>query len=98
MIKINKIFGDVIEIEPFIHKDERGFFYEKFNLKRYQDLGLKGPWVQDNEVIFVGNFAVDYYYLKYKLKTGLWSVFQIKCLIKRVLYLRQNSLCLYSFN
>ena len=48
LIKINKIFGDVLEIEPFIHKDERGFFYEKFNLKRYKDMGLDGPWVQDN--------------------------------------------------
>ena len=48
MIKRNKIFKDILEIEPFIHKDERGFFYEKFNLKRYKDIGLDGPWVQDN--------------------------------------------------
>jgi len=47
-MKINKITHDVYEIQPKIFKDERGFFYEKFNLKRYQDLGLKGPWVQDN--------------------------------------------------
>jgi dTDP-4-dehydrorhamnose 3,5-epimerase len=36
-------------IEPRIFGDERGFFYESFQVKRYKDaLGIKDQFVQDN--------------------------------------------------
>lgn len=36
-------------IEPQIYRDERGFFYETFQSKRYQELlNINDPFVQDN--------------------------------------------------
>ncbi|MDC5973696.1 dTDP-4-dehydrorhamnose 3,5-epimerase [Proteus vulgaris] len=43
-----KLDGCII-IEPNIYADERGFFLETFNEKRYQELaGIKEKFVQDN--------------------------------------------------
>ncbi|MBS1572072.1 MAG: dTDP-4-dehydrorhamnose 3,5-epimerase [Bacteroidetes bacterium] len=40
---------DCYIIEPTIFEDERGYFYEKFNEKRFQELsGISGHFVQDN--------------------------------------------------
>jgi dTDP-4-dehydrorhamnose 3,5-epimerase len=38
----------VLIIEPKVFGDERGFFLETFNAKRYADAGIPGPFVQDN--------------------------------------------------
>lgn len=36
-------------IEPIIFEDDRGYFYEKYNEKRFENLtGLNGHFVQDN--------------------------------------------------
>ena len=40
---------DYYIIEPTLFEDERGYFYEKFNEKKFEDLtGLNGHFVQDN--------------------------------------------------
>lgn len=40
---------DCYIIEPTIFKDERGFFYEKFNEQKFEELtGMNGHFVQDN--------------------------------------------------
>ena len=40
---------DCYIIEPTILEDERGYFYEKFNEKKFEELtGLNGHFVQDN--------------------------------------------------
>lgn len=40
---------DCYIIEPSIFKDERGFFYEKFNEQKFEELtGMNGHFVQDN--------------------------------------------------
>ncbi len=40
---------EVKVIEPHIYGDERGFFYESFQVKRYEELlGIKDTFVQDN--------------------------------------------------
>lgn len=40
---------DVLIIEPQVYGDERGFFYESFNEKAFQEkTGLKREFVQDN--------------------------------------------------
>src|ERR1019366_5414744 len=40
---------DVLLLEPTIHEDERGFFFESFNQKRFEDAtGLNIRFVQDN--------------------------------------------------
>lgn len=40
---------DVLMIEPEVRSDERGFFFESFNRRRWEELtGLKTEFVQDN--------------------------------------------------
>lgn len=40
---------DCYVIEPIIFEDDRGYFYEKYNEKRFENLtGLNGHFVQDN--------------------------------------------------
>ncbi|MDR2229258.1 MAG: dTDP-4-dehydrorhamnose 3,5-epimerase [Flavobacteriaceae bacterium] len=40
---------DCYVIEPTIFEDERGYFYEKYNEKKFEELtGLTGHFVQDN--------------------------------------------------
>lgn len=38
----------VLVIEPDIYRDERGFFLEQFQAKRYEEAGIAGPWTQEN--------------------------------------------------
>ena len=39
---------DVIVIEPKVFGDDRGYFLESHNEKRYREAGIVGPFVQDN--------------------------------------------------
>ena len=38
----------VLIIEPKIFGDARGFFMETWQLQRYEEMGIRGPFVQDN--------------------------------------------------
>ncbi len=38
----------VVVLEPAVHSDERGFFMETWNRRRYEELGLPADFVQDN--------------------------------------------------
>ena len=38
----------VLIIEPDVFKDERGFFLESFQERKYREGGIEGPFVQDN--------------------------------------------------
>jgi dTDP-4-dehydrorhamnose 3,5-epimerase len=38
----------VLVISPKIHRDERGLFFETFNLRRMAEAGLPSVWMQDN--------------------------------------------------
>jgi dTDP-4-dehydrorhamnose 3,5-epimerase len=38
----------VIVIKPAVHGDDRGFFLESFHARKYDELGIPGPFVQDN--------------------------------------------------
>ena len=40
--------GGILLIEPKLHSDERGFFLESFEQKRYQDFGVFEQFIQDN--------------------------------------------------
>ncbi len=40
---------DLWEIEPVIHKDQRGYFLESFQLERLRSTGINGTFVQDNQ-------------------------------------------------
>lgn len=49
MLVMPTAIPDVLMIEPKIFGDTRGFFYESFNLKAFQDaIGRKVEFVQDN--------------------------------------------------
>jgi dTDP-4-dehydrorhamnose 3,5-epimerase len=39
---------EVLIVEPKVHGDARGFFYESFQASRYADAGIHGLFVQDN--------------------------------------------------
>lgn len=39
---------DVLIIEPQLYADQRGFFLESYQLKRYAEAGITRPFVQDN--------------------------------------------------
>ena len=39
---------EVVLIEPTVHGDARGFFFESFHARRYADAGIFLPFVQDN--------------------------------------------------
>lgn len=39
---------DVLLIKPRVFQDSRGFFYESFQQKRYQEFGINLKFVQDN--------------------------------------------------
>ena len=42
------VLTGVLVIEPKVFKDERGFFLETFQKKRYEKLGIQETFVQDN--------------------------------------------------
>lgn len=39
---------DVLVIQPDVFEDDRGYFFESFNLEKYSDYGLNFNFVQDN--------------------------------------------------
>lgn len=39
---------DLMQIDLDIFEDDRGFFLESYNIRRYNDLGIKADFVQDN--------------------------------------------------
>jgi dTDP-4-dehydrorhamnose 3,5-epimerase len=42
-------FADVVVIEPKVFTDDRGYFFESYNLERYATHGIDYNFVQDNE-------------------------------------------------
>ena len=45
---INTKLKGVVIIEPDVFGDHRGFFLESYNQQKYQEIGIKKPFVQDN--------------------------------------------------
>ncbi len=39
---------EVIAIDPIVHQDPRGFFYENYQVKKFAEGGITLPFVQDN--------------------------------------------------
>lgn len=46
-VKRTKLPG-VLLLEPDVFSDERGYFLETWTSTRYEDVGIQGPFVQDN--------------------------------------------------
>ena len=50
MMKIEKTsFEGVLILSPAVFNDSRGFFFESYNSKRFEEIGLNFNWVQDNQ-------------------------------------------------
>ena len=50
MLIENTEINDVKVVNPLIHNDNRGYFFESYSLKNFKDNGLPANFVQDNEV------------------------------------------------
>jgi len=48
MEKLPTTFDDIFALKPRVFGDERGFFFEGFNAKKYTDNGIVDDFVQDN--------------------------------------------------
>jgi len=48
MKKIETAFEGLYVLEPRVFEDDRGYFFESFNAKVFEDLGLSTDFVQDN--------------------------------------------------
>jgi len=48
LVKIETFFDNVYLLKPKVYKDNRGHFFENFNKAVYHQIGLEGPWLQDN--------------------------------------------------
>ena len=46
----NTEIADVKVVNPLVHDDNRGYFFESYSLKNFKDNGLPTHFVQDNEV------------------------------------------------
>ena len=57
------IIPDVLVVEPKVFGDARGFFFESFNAKAFeQGTGLKREFVQDNHSKSAGNVLRGLHY------------------------------------
>jgi dTDP-4-dehydrorhamnose 3,5-epimerase len=48
MKKIETAIDGLLLIEPGVYEDERGFFFESYHQEKFSELGIAGPFVQDN--------------------------------------------------
>jgi dTDP-4-dehydrorhamnose 3,5-epimerase len=54
---------DVLIIEPTVFGDQRGFFYESFNARKFEELtGIKTQFVQDNHSLSTKNVLRGLHY------------------------------------
>lgn len=48
-VKNGRVIQGLYEIEPTVHKDDRGYFVETYNKKDFEEEGLFMEFVQDNQ-------------------------------------------------
>lgn len=65
---------DAIVIEPKVFKDERGYFFELYQQKRYQEAGINLPFVQDNRSRSTRNVLRGLHFQKNKPQGKLVTV------------------------
>ena len=53
---------DVLVIEPDVYPDERGFFLETYNSRRFREAGIEAQFVQDNHTFSVRNVLRGLHY------------------------------------
>jgi dTDP-4-dehydrorhamnose 3,5-epimerase len=81
--------SDVLIIEPTIHEDARGFFFESFNQKRFDDAtGRNAHFVQDNHSRSVRNVLRGMHYLIHRpqgklIRTVQGEIFDVAVDLRR---------------
>lgn len=55
MHSIETSLPGVLIIEPRVFSDERGFFFESYNLQRFEEVGITARFIQDNHSKSVRN-------------------------------------------
>jgi len=45
---VKTFIDDLVVVEPELYKDERGYFFESWNYKKYHEIGIECKFVQDN--------------------------------------------------
>jgi dTDP-4-dehydrorhamnose 3,5-epimerase len=83
--------GGLVIIEPKIFGDERGYFFESYNASRFNEIGIKTNFVQDNESKSgYGVIRGLHFQLNPHAQTKLVRVIE-GCIIDIALDLRSNS-------
>jgi dTDP-4-dehydrorhamnose 3,5-epimerase len=49
MKRIETGIADLIEIEPRVFEDDRGYFFESYNKRSFEEIGIQANFVQDNQ-------------------------------------------------
>ncbi|EMY76298.1 dTDP-4-dehydrorhamnose 3,5-epimerase [Leptospira weilii serovar Ranarum str. ICFT] len=75
---------------PSIHKDERGFFLETYETKRYKSIGIKEEFVQDNHSHSVKNVIRGMHFTKKTPQAQILTVMSGK-IFDVVVDIRKNS-------
>lgn len=52
----------LVIIEPRVFEDDRGYFFETFQVERYKEAGIEQPFIQDNESKSVKNVVRGLHY------------------------------------
>jgi dTDP-4-dehydrorhamnose 3,5-epimerase len=74
-MRINPLkIRDVWLVEPEVFRDERGFFLESFQARRFAEAGLPTTWVQDNRSGSRGNVLRGLHYQVRQAQGKLVSV------------------------
>ncbi len=50
-MKITQLLSDLYLIKPDVFRDDRGYFMESYNARKWDEAGLSMDWVQDNEAM-----------------------------------------------
>jgi dTDP-4-dehydrorhamnose 3,5-epimerase len=63
MQAVQTVIPDVLILEHKVFGDDRGFFFESFNQKTFQNLtGVKANFIQDNHSKFAANVLRGLHY------------------------------------
>lgn len=90
-MKISKCKLDgILLIEPKLYSDDRGFFFESFEQKKYQDLGMVEEFIQDNHSRSKKNVLRGLHFTKNKPQAQIVTVMRGK-VFDVVVDIRKNS-------
>lgn len=70
------ILPEIIIIEPEIFQDDRGYFTEMYHQEKFQDVGIKGNFIQDNRSLsYRGTIRGLHYQVRKPQGKLVWVVY-----------------------